>query len=183
MELRRLPSVDAVLRSDAGTALVARHGRAAVVTVTVPFTTLAGISDEPGELAGFGPITAQAARRIAGDATLRRLLTDPVSGVLLDYGSSRYVPPQHLAEHVIARDRTCRFATCAHPAETSELDHTAPFRPDGAGGPTAAANLGPLHGRHHNDKTHHGFAFTQSEPGQFVITTPAGLSSWSIVSR
>ncbi|HEX6234944.1 MAG TPA: DUF222 domain-containing protein [Jiangellaceae bacterium] len=151
------------------------HGRAATLNVTVPFTTLAGINDEPGELAGHGPITAEAARRIAGDATLRRLLTDPISGALLEFGTTRYVPPQHLADHVIARDRTCRFATCSHPAESSDLDHTIPHRPDGTGGPTAASNLGPLHGRHHNDKTHHGFQFTQPEPGQFVITTPAGL--------
>jgi hypothetical protein len=153
-----------------------RHGRSATVNVTVPFTTLGGISDEPGELAGYGPITAEAARRIAGDAVLRRIVTDPATGAVLDYGATRYAPPRHLAEHVIARDRTCRFATCSHPAETSQLDHTTPFRPDGTGGPTAASNLGPLHARHHNDKTHHGFEFTQPEPGRYVITTPAGLS-------
>lgn len=159
-----------------GQRLGTRRGRAAVVTVTVPVTTLAGINDEPGELAGYGPITAKAARRIAADAVLRRLLTDPASGALLDYGSTRYAPPQQLAEHVIARDRTCRFATCNHPADACQLDHTIPFRPDGTGGPTAAGNLGPLHDRHHNDKTHHGFEFIQPEPGRFVITTPAGLS-------
>jgi hypothetical protein len=159
-----------------GQRLGTRHGRAATVNVAVPFTALAGINDEPGELAGYGPITAEAARRIAGDATLRRLLTDPAPGVLLDYGTTRYAPPQQLAEHVIARDRTCRFPTCNHPAESCQLDHTFPHRPDGTGGPTAASNLGPLHDRHHNDKTHHGFEFIQPEPGRFVITTPAGLN-------
>jgi hypothetical protein len=153
-----------------------RQGRAATVNVAVPFTTLAGINDEPGELVGYGPVTAEAARRIAGDATLRRLLTDPVTGAVLDYGVIRYAPPQQLADHVIVRDRTCQFATCNHPAESCQLDHTVPHRPDGTGGPTAASNLGPLHRRHHNDKTHHGFEFTQPEPGRFVITTPAGLS-------
>ncbi|HEX5996065.1 MAG TPA: DUF222 domain-containing protein [Jiangellales bacterium] len=159
----------------AGQHLGTRHGRAATVNVTVPITTLAGISDEPGELAGFGPITAEAARRIAGDATLRRLLTDAATGALLDYGTTRYVPPQHLADHVIVRDRTCRFPTCSYPAESSQLDHTDPFRPEGTGGPTADSNLGAFHGRHHNDKTHHGFKVTQPEPGRFVINTPAGL--------
>jgi hypothetical protein len=155
--------------------LGSRQGRAATVNVTVPFTTLIGATDQPGELAGYGPITAEVARRIAGDAVWRRVLTDPASGAVLDYGATRYIPPRHLAEHVIARDRTCRFATCSWPAETSELDHTTPFRPDGTGGPTAAGNLGPLHRRHHNDKTHHGFEFTQPEPGRYVITSPAGL--------
>ena len=51
-----------------------------------------------------------------------------------------------------------------------------PHRPDGTGGPAAASNLGPLHRRHHQDKTHHGFEFSQPEPGAFVIITPAGLT-------
>ncbi len=153
-----------------------RHGRAATVNVTVPLTTLVGEGGEPAELAGFGPVSAEVARRIAGGAMLRRLLTDPASGALLDYGTTRYEPPQHLSDHVIARDRTCRFATCSWPAESSELDHTQPFRPDGSGGRTAADNLGPFHRRHHNDKTHHRFKVTQPEPGRFVIKTPAGLT-------
>lgn len=153
-----------------------QHGRAATVNVTVPFFALDGMATEPGELIGYGPITTETARQIAGGGTLRRLLTDPASGQLLDYGTTRYSPPRHLAEHVIARDRTCRFPTCNWPAEACQLDHTDAFHADGSGGPTAASNFGPLHGRHHNDKTHHGFTFVQPEPGTFVITTPAGLT-------
>jgi hypothetical protein len=70
-----------------------RNGRAAAVNVTVPLSTLLGVDQRPGELEGYGPITAQAARRIAGHGTWRRLLTDPASGVLLDYGTTRYTPP------------------------------------------------------------------------------------------
>jgi hypothetical protein len=60
----------------------------AAVQVVVPVTTLLGLSEEPGELAGYGPIPAGVARQIAADATWRRLLTDPASGALLDYGQS-----------------------------------------------------------------------------------------------
>jgi hypothetical protein len=56
------------------------QGRPARVGVTVPFTTLIGVSDEPGELHGFGPITAEVARAIAADASWRRLLTDRSPG-------------------------------------------------------------------------------------------------------
>ena len=42
-----------------------RNGRAAAVNVTVPLSTLLGVDQRPGELEGYGPITAQAARRIA----------------------------------------------------------------------------------------------------------------------
>ena len=153
-----------------------RHGRPAQLNVTVPAGALLGFDDQPAELEGFGPISAEVARTLAADAVWRRLLTDPASGALLDYGTVTYTPPQALRDHVIARDRTCRWPTCSRPATTSQLVHTQPHRPDGTGGATADHNLAPLHDRHHNDKTHHGFQFTQPEPGRFTITTPAGLT-------
>jgi hypothetical protein len=151
----------------------ARHGRAATVGVTVAISTLLGIDDHPAHLHGYGPITAETARRIAADGTWRRLLTDPVSGALLDYGTTRYAPPADLVEHVNARDRSCRFPTCTHPAEGCDFDHTVPAA---EGGPTSAGNGGPLHRRHHNDKTHHGWWLDQPEPGRFVWTFRTGHS-------
>jgi hypothetical protein len=151
------------------------HGRPARIGVTVPLTTLIGVSDEAGVLHGYGPITAEVARRIAADGTWRRLLTDPKSGALLDYGTTRYEPPQDLAEFVIARDRTCRFPPCNWTAEASQLDHTDPHRSDGSGGATADYNLGAWHDRHHNSKTSHGWIYCQPEPGRFTMTSPAGL--------
>lgn len=156
--------------------LGSRHGRAATVNVTVPFTTLIGIDDEPGILHGYGLVHPVVARRIAAEGTWRRVLTDPASGQVLDYGTTRYVPPQHLADHVIARDVACRFPTCNWTAAACQLDHTVSYRPDGSGGLTSHDNLGPLHDRHHHDKTHHGFGLVQPSPGTFVITTPAGFT-------
>ena len=103
-----------------GPKLGQRHGRAAAVAVTVPLSTLIGIDDTPGELDGYGPITAEVARRIAAAGTWRRILTDPASGALLDYGQTRYTPPQDLIDHVISRDGNCRFPTCSQPARRSE---------------------------------------------------------------
>jgi hypothetical protein len=162
--------------SGAAQRLGTRHRRGATVNVTVPFTTLLGIGDEPGILHGYGLIHPEVARRIAAEATWRRVLTDPATGVVLDYGTTRYTAPQHLADHVIARDVTCRFPTCNWAAEACQIDHTIPFEPDGSGGPTSHDNTGALHDRHHHDKTHHGFEFIQPAPGEFVITTPAGLT-------
>jgi hypothetical protein len=85
------------------------------VQVTVAATTLLGLDNHPGELAGYGPITAQTARHLAADATWRRILTDPISGTVLDVGRTTYRPPQALADHVRIRDRTCRFPGCRHP--------------------------------------------------------------------
>ncbi|MCY7372883.1 MAG: HNH endonuclease, partial [Spirochaetaceae bacterium] len=108
--------------------------------VTVGITTLLGLDEEPGELSGYGPITADLAREIAGDATWTRILTDPTSGTLLDYGRTVYRPPQSLADRLIATHRRCRGIGCRMPARRCHLDHTRPF-PDG---PTAESNLGPL---------------------------------------
>src|SRR5262249_38276769 len=64
------------------------HARERVHTeirVTVPLSVLTGASDQPGDLSGYGPISADVARELAGDPTSvwRRLVTDPVTGGLL----------------------------------------------------------------------------------------------------
>lgn len=41
------------------------------VRVTVALSTLLGLDDAPADLAGYGPITAEAARALARDGTWR----------------------------------------------------------------------------------------------------------------
>jgi len=95
-----------------------RHGIRPAVQVTVALSTLLGLDEQPGELAGHRPISATVARRIAADdtGTWRRLVTDE-RGRLLDYGRSTYRPPTDLAEHVIARDRTWHPSVSRHGGE------------------------------------------------------------------
>jgi hypothetical protein len=147
-----------------------RHGRAVNINITVPVTTLLGTSDLPGELHGFGPITAEAARALAADGTWRRLLTDPATGTLLDYGRNTYPPPQTLREHITARDRTCRFPPCDIDADRADIDHTTPASD---GGHTSDLNTGPLHRRHHNSKTLHAWRLKQDQPGHYLWISPA----------
>jgi hypothetical protein len=151
--------------------LARRHGRPATVHVTLAYTTLAGLDDHPARLEGYGPIPAEAGRRIAADATLRRILTDPATGALHDYGRTTYQPPRSLAALVIARDPTCRFPTCDAPAATSDLDHAQPWN---AGGTTSAANLHALSRRCHTEKTHHGWTIDRLPSGGTAWTSPAG---------
>jgi Domain of unknown function (DUF222) len=153
-----------------GRRLATQQGRRPHIQVTVPFSTLIGIDDHPGHLDGYGPIPASVARRIAADGGWRRLLTDPVSGRLLDYGTSTYQPPADLRDYVIARDRTCVFPGCRQPARRCQIDHTIPH----PAGPTAAWNNGPLSGGHHILKTHHGWQLDQPHAGDFIWTSPVG---------
>jgi hypothetical protein len=140
--------------------------------VTVAATTLLGLDDQPGDLAGYGPIDAETARWIAADsdATWRRLLTDPVSGVLLDYGTRVYRPPQSLARHVRARDPVCCFPGCRQPAECCDLDHGVPY----PHGPTCAPNLIPLCRHHHRAKTLGGWRWQRQGDASIVWTAPTG---------
>jgi hypothetical protein len=149
-----------------------RRRRGPRIQVTVAVTTLLGLDDQAGELAGYGPIPAEMARWIAADphATWQRLLTDPVSGVLLDYGITVYRPPPSLARHVRARDQVCAFPGCRQPAERCDLDHRERF-PDG---PTSADNLGPLCRHHHRAKTEGGWSWRRARDGTITWSAPTG---------
>jgi hypothetical protein len=153
-----------------GQRLATAQGRRVEIGVLVPYPSLIGLADTPGELDGFGPIPASVARRLAAGGTWRRILTDPATGRVLDYGRTRYRPPQDLIDHVIARDRTCRGLGCDRPARSCQIDHTIPY-PDG---PTAEGNTGPFCDRQHLFKTHGGWQVSQPTPGQFVRRTLTG---------
>jgi hypothetical protein len=147
-----------------------RHGPH--IQVTVAATTLLGVDDHPGEVAGYGPIPAAAARRVAADpnATWHRLLTDPATGTLLDYGTSVYRPPPVLDRYVVARDQVCIFPGCRQPARRCDLDHGVPY-PQGR---TSAENLAPLCRHHHRAKTEGGWTWRRGGDGTITWTAPTG---------
>lgn len=139
------------------------------VRVVVPVGTALGLTDEAGHLAGYGPIPADMARDLAANGTWRRLLTDPVSGEPLDYGSTRYRPTAPLTERVVARAGDCDAPGCVMPAHHCDLDHVVPHRADGSGGATSEENLRPRCQHHHDVK---------GLPGWTVANNPDGTSTW-----
>jgi hypothetical protein len=145
--------------------------------VTVALSTLLGLDEQPGELDGYGPITAAHARRLAADpsGTWYRLITDD-AGRLLDYAQTRYRPPQALIDHVAARDQRCRFPHCTRPARRCELDHVTPFGPNESDGSTAVDNLAALCPRHHHLKHESGWRLTGDPAGTLTWTSPLGHS-------
>jgi hypothetical protein len=154
-----------------GQSLDSQHRRPVAVQVSVPIGLLLGLDDtHPAQLAGYGPIPADVARRLAAHGTWRRLLTDPMSATVLDYGRTRYEPPPDLVEHVHARDQRCRFPGCELPAAGCDTDHTIPY----PHGPTAAGNLGPLCQSHHLSKHHSRWTVRQPQPGRFEFRSPTG---------
>lgn len=131
----------------------------------------AGMTDPP-YLDGYGPVNPEQAWRIAAQGLMRRLVTDPRTGAVVDVGRTRYRPPAELARFVRLRDRTCVRPGCTVPAAHSELDHTVPWS---LGGGTDAANLNPLCRRDHEAKTAGVFQLVQESPGVFLWRSAAGL--------
>jgi hypothetical protein len=170
-QLRADALVNGVLNGISGE-LPAVHGRQPRINVTIGLSTLVGADQAPGWLDGYGPIDADCARRLAHDptGTWRRLVTDPLDGQLLEYGRSRYRPPRHLADHVLARDGECTFPFCSRPASTADLDHVTSY-PQGE---TAASNLQPVHRRHHNAKTRRGWRSQRHPDGSTTWISPLG---------
>jgi hypothetical protein len=148
------------------------------IQITMPLDALLG-GNSPCDLAGYGPITADQARKIAGDGELRRLVCDPVSGTLLDYGTTTYRPPKSLADHVIARDVICAVPGCRRRAQYCELDHIVPF-PDG---PTSAENLAAVCKHHHRAKDGGGHSTERFADGTRRWTTPLGITVFSPAPR
>lgn len=162
-------ALDLLRRADA-TLPAARRPRA---LITVPASTLLGGDQQPALLTGYGWITADAARRIAADATWTRLLTDPASGAVLDVGSTSYRPPADLVRHVTVRDQTCRAPHCPRPASQCDLDH---IRPYNDGGPTSAANLHATCRHDHQAKTHGGWSITPHPDGSTTWSSARGIT-------
>jgi hypothetical protein len=150
---------------------VASHRRPLTVNVTIDLPTLLGLAQNPGELAGYGPIPASIAREIASDARWKRFITEPITGNLLDFGREHYEPPQALKDFLIARDRTCRFPGCRRSATLSDLDHAQSWK---SGGETSPDNLGALCRRHHKLKTHHGWHVESFADGSCMWRSPFG---------
>jgi Domain of unknown function (DUF222) len=145
--------------------------RPITINVTIDLPTLLGLAENPGQLAGYGPIPASIARELASDARWKRFITEPQTGNLLDFGRESYEPPQHLKDFLIARDRTCRFPGCRRSALLSDLDHAESWE---SGGVTSADNIGALCRRHHRLKTHDGWKIESFSDGSCTWTSPLG---------
>ena len=151
------------------------------VDVVIDLASLVGLAERPGTVTGHGPggpqpLAAEAIRAlVAADdtATIRRLVTDPLTGHLLDRGRTAYAVPAALRAFVVTRDGTCRFPGCHRRAGLAQIDHAIPWD---TGGTTDRANLGALCIRHHQLKTHAGWTITAStDDGTARWRSPAGL--------
>ena len=129
-----------------------------------------GEAEEPATLAGKGPIDLETARRLAAGAPeLLRILTHPVTGMVLAVDT--YRPSEKLRKFLHARDRRCRFPGCNRDAEAGDIDHT---RDWDWGGTTEPGNLECLCRGHHTLKHNSRWTVRQPSPGILEWTSPTG---------
>ena len=117
------------------------------------------------------PVPDAVARALAAGGTWRRLVTDPLSGAVIDVGRTRYRPPAALADLVRARDGACTHPGCAVPARRCDLDHITPWS---GGGTTGLDNLTALCRTHHRLKHAPGWTLTRTPDGDLTWTPPTG---------
>jgi hypothetical protein len=108
-----------------------------------------GITDNPAEIFGLGPIPAPLARQLIDEAvakhaaTLKKLYTDPTSGALVAMESRSRIFPDQLGQLIAFRDQHCRHPYCDSPIK--HLDH---IHPHSLGGATSFGNGQGLCARH-----------------------------------
>jgi hypothetical protein len=147
------------------------HGRPVTVNVTVDLPTFLGLTDHPGEVQPGGLMPADAIRDLIPDARLRRLIVDPMTGALLDYGRRTYRVPADLAAFVTARDATAATPGATGPSTSGDLDHLVPYEDGGA---TNRANLQAISRRWHRAKTIGGWQVARHDDGSVTWTSPLG---------
>lgn len=106
--------------------------------------------------------------------TWRRILTDPVTGAPVDYGTTVYRPPAALRDLVVTRTPICGCPSCLRPAHRGDLDHRERHNPSAGTGPTNERDLDAYCRRHHRTKHTPGWSVHQGDDGTLTWTSPSG---------
>lgn len=142
----------------------------AQVQITMPLTTLTGVSPGGAEVDGKAPIDPDTARLLASaTAVWNRVMYDPVTAVVLTV--DRYQPTPAQQRFLHARDRHCRFPGCRRPARRCQIDHNHEHHD---GGKTTLCNLACFCVRHHTMKTETDWTVRQLPGGDLEWTSPSG---------
>jgi hypothetical protein len=144
------------------------RGAAAQVRVVIDWFALCAERAAPGvaggELPFAGPITPETARRLACDASVVRMLTDP-AGLPLDVGQEQRCATAAIRRALELRDGHCVFTGCTIPAAWCDVHHVIHWA---HGGPTSCENGALLCERHH----------TAVHEGGFRIARDPGTATW-----
>jgi hypothetical protein len=139
------------------------------VVVTMDLASLEGRAGRRCELSDAGVVTGEAARRLACDAQVTRVIVDAASQPL-DVGRRTKVVSPRLRRAVIVRDGGCRFPGCDRPPGWCDAHHVTHWAD---GGTTSLENLMLLCRRHHRLIHQRGFGVTVVD-GRPAFSRPDG---------
>ncbi|MGI8644793.1 MAG: DUF222 domain-containing protein, partial [Nocardioides sp.] len=147
----------------------ARHGSRATITITMALETLERRLGSPAAMLDWsGPVSAEAARRLACDARLIPVVLG-AQGEPLDVGRASYPVTQAIWRALVARDGGCAFNGCDRPPEWTEAHH---IRHWGDGGHTSVSNTCLLCDHHHRVAHHDGWQIQLIDGAVHVIPPP-----------
>ncbi len=107
-----------------------------------PMVGLLRTPNGPGEFV----VSGRMAQQLSCDATIQRVMVDPV-GKPLDVGRRTRLIPEQIRSALIVRDGRCRFPFCTKPAGWCHAHHVVHWS---QGGPTSLDNLILLCSAHHH---------------------------------
>jgi len=151
------------------------------IFVTVPATLLAGSGDVPldgAAIVGGGSIPPVVAKQLFLEAkAFRRVITDPVRGVIVDMDRRTYRPTRAQRDWLILQHGTCARDGCTRLALEADIDHEVEWSRRGT---TDLRLLRPLcppdHGRRHMTT----FVYRSRDNGTVEVTTPTGYTTAEI---
>jgi Domain of unknown function (DUF222)/HNH endonuclease len=133
---------------------------------------LATLQQRPGaraaETGWRGPVCGEAARRMACDAAISRIITGPASQPLDVGRRTRSVPPA-IRTALVVRDGGCAFPGCDRPSPWTDAHHLQHWID---GGRTSVDNLVLLCRGHHRAVHETGWQLTRGPDGGWTATPP-----------
>lgn len=142
------------------------------VDIRIDLETLAGLSEAPGELKGFGPIISDIARQVVAEQRHCQWtfsVTDPETRRPVHTGVTRRRPKPETRRLVEARSPTCIFPGCRRSSRDCDLDHRIQWSERG---PTCECNLVPLCRRHHRCRHRLGWGHRPMSGGDHLWISP-----------
>ena len=147
-------------------------GKGGTVEIRVDLDTLIGLSDTPGDLAGYGPVVDDITRSVIEDhneAEWRYTVTN--NGHPVATGTTRRRPTVGQRRIVEAAYTTCIFPGCRMPAIECDLDHRIEWSKSGT---TAIDDLAPLCRHDHGGRHEFGWTYRIVSNGDIEWTSPLG---------
>ncbi|MFQ5522724.1 MAG: DUF222 domain-containing protein [Acidimicrobiia bacterium] len=145
-------------------------GGRGVVDIRVDLETLAGLSEAPGEIPGFGPVVADIARQVAAEYGSEWQITLTHQDQPVWVGTTSRRPTTQMKRRIRARYPTCVFVGCRASAHHCDLDHNIPVE---EGGQTREDQMCPLC-RHHHHCRHIRWTLKRLPNHRYQWTSPLG---------